>query len=145
MKISYLSVLFIVVLIFLIFGSTSMSCTTYRPFSKEMMYAGDYPQSIEGFKTSEYSTYPEHQSVDILGDNLIHHSRNHCEKVNGFNGLVCSPDSYQNPNDIFSEAKGSDDCKASGYTNSRGNLCMDDLQLKLLTSRGGNATGIYNY
>ena len=129
MKISYISVLFIVLLIFVIFASTSMSCTTFKQFS---------PYSSEGFTNTTYSTYPENQSVDILGNILINPSSNYCEKVNGFNGLVCSPNSYQNPNDIYSEAKGSNECKPTGYTNSRGNLCMTDLQLKLLSSRGGN-------
>lgn len=141
MKIPYLSVLLIILLIFVIVASISMASTSFKPFSPEMMYSGKYPYSNEGFSNTSYSTYPENQSVDILGDNLIKPSQNNCEKVNGFNGLICSPNSHHNPNDIYSEAKGSLNCKSYGYSNSKGNLCMDDLQIKLLTSRGGNATG----
>ena len=143
MKISSSSVLLIFALFIVILSSISMSCSSFKPFSQEMMYHGNFPYSNEGFRNTGYSTYPENQSVDVLGDKLINPSlnNNNCEKVNGFNGLICSPNSPQNPNDIYSEAKGSLDCKSYGYTNSKGFLCMDDTQIKLLTSRGGNATG----
>jgi hypothetical protein len=37
--------------------------------------------------------------------------------------------------------EGSASCKAYGYTNSKGNVCLSDSDIKLLTTRGGNATG----
>ena len=37
--------------------------------------------------------------------------------------------------------EGSTTCKSYGYTNSKGNICMSDSDLKLLSTRGGNATG----
>jgi hypothetical protein len=143
MKITNFSIFLIVLLIIVIFLSVSMSCSTFKPFSPEMMYNGKYPYN-EGFRSNTaYSTYPENQTVDALGDKFLipQNNENSCMKVNGFNGLVCSPDTVQNPDDIYSTAKGSLDCKSYGYTNSQGFLCMDDYQVKLLTTRGGNATG----
>jgi hypothetical protein len=32
-------------------------------------------------------------------------------------------------------------CKNYGYTNSKGFICMSDSDIKLLTTRGGNAAG----
>jgi hypothetical protein len=33
-------------------------------------------------------------------------------------------------------------CKNYGYTNSKGFICMSDSDIKLLTTRGGNAAGV---
>lgn len=63
-----------------------------------------------------------------------------CKKVNGFQGIYCGTNQLSgNPVDIFSTAEGSPSCESMGYSNSRGYLCMDAAQKKLLTSRGGNA------
>jgi hypothetical protein len=86
------------------------------------MYSGMYPYSNEGFSDKGNKKEPS------------------CTNVVGFKGLLCSPDNnYINPKDIYSEAKGSLGCKSYGYSNSKGFLCMDPEQVRLLTSRGGNA------
>jgi hypothetical protein len=64
-----------------------------------------------------------------------------CEKVKGFDGLICSADSKYTPIDTISNSKGCNNCKYNGYTNSKGNICLDATQIKLLTTRGGNASG----
>jgi hypothetical protein len=33
-------------------------------------------------------------------------------------------------------------CKNYGYTNSKGFICMSDSDIQLLTTRGGNASGV---
>jgi hypothetical protein len=45
--------------------------------------------------------------------------------------------------DVFSGTPGKIECenKASGLSNSQGGLCLNDSQMKLLRSRGGNAEG----
>jgi hypothetical protein len=69
-----------------------------------------------------------------------HSSQNTCQKVDGFDGILCSPDYNGNPCDIYSTSEGSLSNKSYGYTNSRGFLDMNSEQLRLLTTRGGNAT-----
>lgn len=129
MKISIFSILLIFLCIVVIFSSITMSCTSYKPNSPEMMYSGNFPYTNEGFRSNDYSTVDNSKSVG-----------NSCNNVNGFNGLLCAPeDSKQNPNEIFSKVKGDTVCKSYGYTNSRGNLCLNEEQIKLLSTRGGNA------
>jgi len=45
--------------------------------------------------------------------------------------------------DMFSGTPGSSNCngKSAGLSNSKGGLCLNDSQMKLLQSRGGNAEG----
>jgi hypothetical protein len=130
MKISVFSILFILLCLFVIISSITMSCSSYKPYSPEMMYSAGtlpYANANEGFRNNDYSTYDNSKT-------------NSCDNVNGFNGLLCGPDdSSQNPNEIFSKVKGDLNCKSYGYTNSRGNLCFDENQIKLLSTRGGNA------
>ena len=63
------------------------------------------------------------------------------KKVIGFDGLLSSPDYIEEPNDFLSKVEGSPGCRSHsyGYTNSRGFICMNPEQVKLLTTRGGNA------
>jgi hypothetical protein len=68
-------------------------------------------------------------------------ARGDCKKVFGFDGLYCQPGSVNDKLDIFGDAKGSLDAPGTGLTNSKGSLRLDDKMTKMLTSRGGNATG----
>jgi hypothetical protein len=139
-SIAFFVVIAIVVLLFI----TAFSCVPPVPYVSANFFpklgGSDFH---EGF--SEYTTYPENASKDTIvgltssgagvsGD---------CSKYQGFDGLFCTPASAHssNPTDIFSQAAGRPDCKSYGYTNSRGFLCMDDKQVQLLTTRGGNASG----
>jgi hypothetical protein len=49
-----------------------------------------------------------------------------------------APESY-NDLDPFGLIDSSMDCPGSGYTNIKGNICLNDSQYMLLTTRGGNA------
>jgi hypothetical protein len=120
MKISTFGVLIVMLFSVLMISSIGLSCSSYKPNSPEMM---------EGFNGNEYSDYT----------NPIESS---CQSSHGFGGLLCSPDNNSNPKDIYSDANGSLGCKSYGYSNSRGFLCMNPEQLRLLTSRGGNASGL---
>jgi hypothetical protein len=121
MKISTFGVLIVMLFSVLIISSIGLSCSSYKPYSPEMMNSGMYP--YEGFS------------------NLIA-NKSSCQSSVGFGGLLCSPDENSNPKDIYSDAKGSLGCKSYGYSNSRGFLCMEPEQVRLLTSRGGNASGL---
>jgi hypothetical protein len=120
MKISTFGVLIVMLFSVLMISSIGLSCSSYKPYSPEMM---------EGFNGNEYSDY-------------VNPIESSCQSSVGFGGLLCSPDDNSNPKDIYSHAKGSLGCKSYGYSNSRGFLCMDPEQLRLLTTRGGNASGL---
>jgi hypothetical protein len=66
-----------------------------------------------------------------------------CKRVDGFDGIYCSADNVPKvPMDMFSDTPGDLKCQSYGYSNSRGFLCLSDTQKKLISSRGGNATGM---
>ena len=64
------------------------------------------------------------------------------QKVAGFKGLYGSPYEGQKPIGFMYNNKGSTTCKNYGYTNSQGFVCMSENDIKLLTTRGGNAVGV---
>ena len=66
-----------------------------------------------------------------------------CSKIFGFDGLYCNPAASNKNVDVYSQAKGDASCfgKSSGLSNSKGSLCLDNTQMALLSTRGGNATG----
>ena len=63
------------------------------------------------------------------------------KKVEGFQGLQSSPIAEEKPIDTFSKNTGSLTCPSYGYYNSKGQLCLDDAQVRLLKTRGANSTG----
>ncbi len=62
-------------------------------------------------------------------------------KVAGFSGLQSGAYGDEKAIGFMYNNEGSTTCKSYGYTNSKGNICMSDSDIKLLTTRGGNATG----
>lgn len=62
-------------------------------------------------------------------------------KVAGFSGLQSGAYGNEQAIGFMYNNEGSTTCKSYGYTNSKGNICMSDSDIKLLTTRGGNATG----
>ena len=106
--------------------------------------------AYEGFRTQLQPLEYADTSTGVGKDDLfLNHSitakQTDCKKVSGFegSGIFCSPSSTEREVDIFSKAKGDGKCfgKSSGYSNSKGALCMDDNMNYLLSSRGANATG----
>jgi hypothetical protein len=61
-----------------------------------------------------------------------------CKKVHGFKDLQCCPNSGFKTVDKFAFTKSTKGCPGIGLFNSKGNLCLDDNQIKLLKTRGGN-------
>lgn len=97
----------------------------------------------EGFSTRpslEYSSYPEGKAVDSKLSMVIDQSNQPaCGKVWGFNGLYCGLGVADGQVDPFYKTTSDMTCEGSGLTKGRGNLCLDDKQRQLLTSRGGNS------
>ena len=62
-------------------------------------------------------------------------------KVAGFSGLQSGAYGNEQAIGFMYNNEGSTTCKSYGYTNSKGNICLSDSDIKLLTTRGGNATG----
>jgi len=62
-------------------------------------------------------------------------------KVEGFEGLQSGPVNEQIIGFMYNN-EASTTCKGYGYTTSKGNICMSDNDIKLLTTRGMNATGV---
>ena len=103
---------------------------------------------FEGFRSNmipyHYATYPDNKAIDEKDRFLINDisAQPTAQRVWGFDGLFGPVDLPDNNLDIYSNAQGSLDQKcqtsASGLTNSKGFLCLDNNQLSLLRTRGGN-------
>jgi hypothetical protein len=138
-----------VILIF-IFFITFVSVKQFTPYDEYTIFSKNYP--YEGFEQMHHATpytLNSTQKDDSMKSYLINDANNsndtnNCKKVYGLDGLFCSPNSTKDQKvDIFSEAKGDLSCygKSSGLSNSKGSLCLDQNQLNLLITRGGNQTG----
>ena len=103
-------------------------------------------QAHEGFTSSskplQYSTKKENGALDSYQSFMINNAGTDCKKVYGFDGLFCKPYVADNKIDPFEGTPGSLTCSGSGLTNSKGSLCLDQNQVGLLSTRGGNATGL---
>ena len=137
----------IIFAIILLMSFTVVGSATFVPYSKSTLFSNMYP--YEGFSSfkdvpTEYSTFPEYKNVDFQRNKDIATTGDSpCRKVVGFNGLFCSAENEPaNPLDTFSKASGSMTCPSYGYMNSRGFLCLDAEQKRLLSTRGGNASGV---
>uniref|UniRef100_A0A6C0DLI4 Uncharacterized protein n=1 Tax=viral metagenome TaxID=1070528 RepID=A0A6C0DLI4_9ZZZZ len=137
------SLLVFAVIIFLVIAiSVLVGSNAVMPYSQDTLFSIQYPfEGFQGVKPLEYTTNNEHNAIDSYSSFLINNQPLDCKKVWGFDGLYCKPYVADNKLDVFSEAEGKKDCKGVGLTNSLGNLCLNDVQKKLLTTRGGNSTG----
>lgn len=137
----------IILAIILLMSFTVVGSATFVPYSKSTLFSNMYPyEGFGNFKESpaEYSTFPENLNIDFQKNKDIDTTNTSpCRKVVGFNGLFCSAENEPaNPLDTFSKASGSLTCPSYGYANSRGFLCLDAEQKRLLSTRGGNASGL---
>ena len=128
--------LFAVVLFVVIVLSLGYSCYNVQPYYRDTLFSNEYP--FEGFdlKPSEFKGNARPSGNAMVGGNAI------AKPVEGFEGLHASPYADSTPIDTFSQAVGGLECKSYGYSNSKGPLCLDANQIKLLSTRGGNATGV---
>jgi hypothetical protein len=145
MKIKTEYLLGIAILVVIILLTLTRGFNAFKPFSKNNIFSQHSP--YEGFANVAYSEYGANApSISAKEDGATpvdygKYVTAPAKKVEGFQGLQSSPYSDEKPIDIFSQSAGSAECQASGYTNSKGNLCLDDNQMKMLMTRGGNLTG----
>lgn len=62
-------------------------------------------------------------------------------KVTGFSGLMSGAYKDEKIIGFMYNNESGVNCKPYGYTNSKGNICLSDSDIRLLTTRGGNASG----
>jgi len=62
-------------------------------------------------------------------------------KVAGFNGLQSGAYGEEKIIGFMYNNDANTSCKPFGYTNSKGNICLSEGDIKMLTTRGGNALG----
>jgi len=128
-------------LILIVWISVWASSSSYVPFYPVGPFLHQYP--YEGYHNMgvHYSTYGENSSIDAYEKNdIVERPVKDAVKIRHF-GLLSNPASPEKMIDILGDVKGSPDCTPNVFTNSTGYLCLDDNALKLLTTRGGNATG----
>ena len=138
-------VLFVVILLTL--ACSNIGITGFYKSSRGLI---EYP--YEGF-TDIQSAY-EMRKEGLIGtippslsttEGYKHHSaakkQGFKTKVEGFEGLQSGPIDEQIIGFMYNN-EASNTCKGYGYTTSKGNICLTDSDIKLLTTRGMNATGV---
>ena len=129
--------LFVLIIVAMMFGSSglvpsygfenkSLQGHPYEGFAQAMDYFYNR-ENTEGFASLEPSNYG---NVTTSGD----------LKVAGFGGVQGNA-TVENSGlmGYLAMNPGRSDCKDYGYTKSTGKVCFNDADVKLLTTRGGNA------
>lgn len=141
-KISTGLLVIIIALAIVVILSTCLSCRSVVAYSADPNYT---KLDKEGFTPLHYGTYPNGGAIDIKNRHLINSiaSEPTAQPVKNMKGLF-GPSSLQQKLDVYADATGSLDAqcadKSNGMSNSKGYLCLDQSQLQLLTTRGGNQT-----
>lgn len=92
----------------------------------------------EGFKSRKRKQVVSAPSVTSM---LAGPSLPTAKKVEGFQGLQSGPIAEQSIGFMYNNESNTT-CKGYGYTTSKGNVCLSDADVRLLTTRGMNATGV---
>jgi len=115
--------------------STTMPCSAYTPYIDDSISKNASP--VEAFN-DRLSYTNNDKTTDFDDRHSIEGITKGCKKVYGFDGLFCNPENVDKSLDIYATAQGKLDCNGSGLTNSKGSLCLDNNQKKMLQTRGGN-------
>lgn len=127
--------------------TTCMATRKISPYNHGSKYD---TMNVEGFSDQNigpihYAQYPSGKSTDVEDDHLIHSDAadSSAQRVPTMSGLF-GPGKTNEKLDQYASAQGSlsEQCTstASGMSNSMGHLCLDQTQLQLLRTRGGNQT-----
>lgn len=122
--------------------STCLSCRSVVAYNADPNYT---KVDKEGFTPLHYGTYPNGGAIDIKDRYLIDSTAGSptAQPIKNMKGLF-GPSSLNQQLDVYASATGSLDAqcadKSNGMSNSKGYLCLDQQQLQLLTTRGGNQT-----
>jgi hypothetical protein len=133
------TVIFVVLAILLVlFLSTFMGAASVVPFQFDKSTLHEFP--YEGFRSQiDYTTYPQNKPIDFMtSKSIVDEPVVDKVKVRGFDGLLPSPNLSDASIDTYSQAPASNTAKSYGYSNSMGFLSLNDDQIRLLTTRGGN-------
>jgi hypothetical protein len=124
-------VLFVVIMLSLSFSTEGI--TGFYASSSRLI---EYP--FEGFDG-------ENELIDDTEEGFrrkrLAKKRAAAKKVEGFEGLQSGPIDEQIIGFMYNNESNTT-CKGYGYTTSKGNVCLTDADIKLLTTRGMNATGV---
>ena len=137
------TILVAIVFLVVMFLSLWFSVTPYVPYSPDTLFSQQYP--YEGFSQLAYTTTSNNSPLD---DTYLLRSITpqpvDCKKVGGFSecGVFCNPSSPEQQVDIYSCTDSNKECigNSSGLSNSKGALCLNANHIKLLQTRGGNAS-----
>jgi len=118
--------------------TTCVGCSKVIPYNSDPKYT-----STEGFSPIHYASYPDGKTMDVKDKHLINSTAAAptAQRAGNMKGLF-GPQGACDKIEIYSDAKGglSEECmkKSSGLSNSQGYLCLNDRQIELLKTRGGN-------
>ena len=135
----------IVLAIVLVFTMMWGSSGSVSPYSNKKGLNGSSLEGFHGMKPHQYASYPNNSAIDSKDRFLINDTTEQptAQRVWGFDGLYGPASLDDSHVDVYSTASGSLDCatNSSNLTNSKGPLCLNAEQIKLLRTRGGNQTG----
>jgi len=145
-----------IVIIFLLFAVLMMSLylgsQSYNAFAFTKSTLSEYP--YEGFATYQESFELREDEMDVEPAISANPTSKPASKpvitAEGFETMpeqqvsTLSGSTYgdEKPVAFLYNNDASTTCKNYGYTNSKGFICMSDSDIKLLTTRGGNAAGV---
>jgi hypothetical protein len=145
-----------IVIIFLLFAVLMMSLylgsQSYNAFAFGKSTLSEYP--YEGFATYQESFESREDEMDVEPAIAANPTSKPASKpvitAEGFetmpeqqvSTLAGSTYGGEKPVAFLYNNDASTTCKNYGYTNSKGFICMSDSDIKLLTTRGGNAAGV---
>lgn len=127
-EMNWLYIFFALLIYLIIVGClcTSIRVVPYNP-SNKLAYGPVTEQFEVREATNNYATSLGKEPEPIL-----------CKKVHGFKDLQCCPNATPEMFDKFAFTEGKKGCDGIGLFNSKGSLCLNKTQQKLLTTRGGN-------
>ena len=141
-KISTGLLVIMIALAIVVILSTCLSCKTVVAYNAVPNYTR---VDKEGFTPLHYGTYPDGGAIDIKDRYLIDSTAGSptAQPIKNMKGLF-GPTSLNQQIDIYANSTGSLDQQcaenSNGMSNSKGYLCLDQQQIQLLKTRGGNQT-----
>lgn len=136
----------IVVLVIVAILAIAFTGKGFVPYDPNTIFVNSAP--FEGFQSNaSYSTYPGHVAIDQnVSRNIVQETpKQYPYPVLSVGGIFPQASATEPKLDAFggSQSGLSAQCQntSSGLSNSMGYLCLNQNQLNLMTTRGGNQTG----
>tara|TARA_A100001015_G_scaffold319906_1_gene444413 strand:- start:1663 stop:2064 length:402 start_codon:yes stop_codon:yes gene_type:complete len=116
----------VVVLVVVIFATSIYSCCSFKPYSMNNIFSNKFSKYENMANKEEEKKEEEIEGFQVMSDETSYANVNDNTPIDSFSKLEGS---------LSSEG-------CAGLTNSQGPLVCNDEQKKLLSTRGGNATGV---